>query len=81
MRISVGPLVLKGRPHIRDIATRSPTYYVRPTYRLPKHLDDLQLAWLTTIVVQFIAMCNPQYVDSLLEFNLATLIPKWNPVE
>lgn len=80
MRLSLGPLILPWRQHIRDMTLSSPHYMPTVSYTLPPVFDDLQKAMAAARVLQFVALCQLRYVNNVVEFSMLEQESKLWPI-
>jgi len=77
-RISLGPLVLPWKAHVRDLTAMNEKYMSTVNYDFPRAFIDLGNAWVATSIIQFAMTSHTRYVNHISEYNMLTQeITKW----
>jgi len=71
-RISLGPLILPWKAHIRDLTKMNEKYMPAANYSFPRAFIDLGNAWVATNIIQFAIISHMKYVNHIFEYDMLT---------
>ena len=71
MRLWLGPMSFPWtKLNVREFVRLNESYMDKANYNLPQAFHNLQVAWLTTALLQAVALSHSRYVGSFVELNM-----------